>query len=147
LHFHYSDCVSEEITKKFPYFPVLHKFLGAKSSIVPPVITTGIGPKGRKVLHLQPSSRTKINDENSDSKGLLQLSPERSQSPEEVVPASSPEAWPTSPLATAPNSKASHGKTAPATSILKAAVTKANANGMYKQSKKSFEDNLVEMQS
>ncbi|KAJ7939467.1 hypothetical protein B0H13DRAFT_1850763 [Mycena leptocephala] len=47
----------EKITKDFMYFPALHKFLAARSNIIPPVITTGVGPEGRKVVHLQPPTQ------------------------------------------------------------------------------------------
>ncbi|KAJ7494069.1 hypothetical protein FB451DRAFT_450903 [Mycena latifolia] len=43
----------EEITQKFPYFPEMHKFLAARSNITPPAVTTGVGPNGRRIVHLQ----------------------------------------------------------------------------------------------
>jgi hypothetical protein len=44
----------EQINKDFPYFAALHEFLSTRPNIVPPVITTGTGPRGRQVVHNQP---------------------------------------------------------------------------------------------
>jgi hypothetical protein len=44
----------EQIHKDFPYFAALHQFLSTRPNIVPPVITTGTGPRGRQVVHNQP---------------------------------------------------------------------------------------------
>ncbi|KAJ7184067.1 hypothetical protein C8R46DRAFT_882667 [Mycena filopes] len=41
------------ITKDFPFFAELHKFLSTRPNVVPPVITTGTGPRGRQVIHNQ----------------------------------------------------------------------------------------------
>ncbi|KAF7355805.1 hypothetical protein MVEN_00908600 [Mycena venus] len=48
-----------EQIKEFKYFPTIHKFLATCSNITPPAITTGVGPHGRKVIHLQPPTITK----------------------------------------------------------------------------------------
>ncbi|KAF8132663.1 hypothetical protein K438DRAFT_1642241 [Mycena galopus ATCC 62051] len=55
----------EKITKDFKYFPTLHRFLAACSNIIPPVITTGVGPDGRKVVHLQPPTQHRKIDDNT----------------------------------------------------------------------------------
>ncbi|KAJ3746988.1 hypothetical protein EV360DRAFT_57133 [Lentinula raphanica] len=43
----------EDIINKFPLFPRLHTLLAARANITPPQLTTGVGPSGRTVLHLQ----------------------------------------------------------------------------------------------
>ncbi|KAJ7024727.1 hypothetical protein C8F04DRAFT_1301675 [Mycena alexandri] len=57
----------DEIEEDFPFFPRLHRFLASRSNIVPPMIATGVGPEGRKVVHLQPPTHTKTDlDPNID---------------------------------------------------------------------------------
>ncbi|KAJ3831633.1 hypothetical protein F5878DRAFT_647469 [Lentinula raphanica] len=43
----------EEIIDEFPPFPCLHALLAAHANITPPQLTTGVGPAGSTVLHLQ----------------------------------------------------------------------------------------------
>ncbi|KAJ6447637.1 hypothetical protein DFH09DRAFT_1386296, partial [Mycena vulgaris] len=43
----------EQLNQEFPYFSELHKFLSTRPNVVPPLITTGIGPQGRKIVHNQ----------------------------------------------------------------------------------------------
>ncbi|KAJ7197872.1 hypothetical protein C8J57DRAFT_479770, partial [Mycena rebaudengoi] len=43
----------EQISEDFPYFAELHKFLCTRPNIIPPVVTTGVGPLGRQVVHHQ----------------------------------------------------------------------------------------------
>ncbi|KAJ3833975.1 hypothetical protein F5878DRAFT_712944 [Lentinula raphanica] len=43
----------DEILNEFPLFPRLHTLLSTRANITPPQITTGVGPAGRTVLHLQ----------------------------------------------------------------------------------------------
>ena len=43
----------DQITIDFPFFPTLHRFLSSRTNTNPPVITTGIGPGGRAVVHYQ----------------------------------------------------------------------------------------------
>ncbi|KAF8196398.1 hypothetical protein K438DRAFT_1826196 [Mycena galopus ATCC 62051] len=59
------NAYTEKITKDFKYFPTLHRFLAACSNIIPPVITTGVGPDGRKVVHLQPPTQHRKIDDNT----------------------------------------------------------------------------------
>ncbi|KAK6969305.1 hypothetical protein R3P38DRAFT_2588336 [Favolaschia claudopus] len=75
------------IIKKFPFFPALHRFLAARSNIVPPMVTTGVGPAGRKVVHLQPpTQRQVISDDLIDPALRNMTTPRRAKS----LPASSP---------------------------------------------------------
>ncbi|KAJ6495005.1 hypothetical protein DFH09DRAFT_350241 [Mycena vulgaris] len=144
-----------KITQKFPYFPDLHKFLGARSNIIPPVLTTGIGPEGRKVVHLQPPIGTEAHgteffDEANIDPSLLSRpsTPERgSPTPERRSPTATPVSSQiqieSSPLVPPP--KSSRGKTAVKTSTFHSIVEKAKAN--FRPPKKSFEDNLVDIQT
>ncbi|KAJ3816689.1 hypothetical protein F5880DRAFT_1619042 [Lentinula raphanica] len=43
----------DQILEDFPLFPRLHALLSARANINPPQLTTGVGPIGRTVLHLQ----------------------------------------------------------------------------------------------
>ncbi|KAJ7278764.1 hypothetical protein C8J57DRAFT_1059764, partial [Mycena rebaudengoi] len=43
----------EQISEDFPYFAELHKFLCTRPNIIPPVVTTGVGPLGHQVVHHQ----------------------------------------------------------------------------------------------
>ncbi|KAF8217950.1 hypothetical protein K438DRAFT_2006909 [Mycena galopus ATCC 62051] len=45
----------EQLNIEFPFFKDLHKFLSTRPNVVPPVITTGMGPQGRRIIHNQPS--------------------------------------------------------------------------------------------
>lgn len=48
-------CV-DEIVSKFVYFPELHRMLSSRPNVTPIVITTGVGPAGRKTVHYQDPS-------------------------------------------------------------------------------------------
>ncbi|RXW14813.1 hypothetical protein EST38_g11039 [Candolleomyces aberdarensis] len=48
----------EEINQRFPFFATMHRFLASRPNAVPPAITTGVGPDGRRILHLQASQNT-----------------------------------------------------------------------------------------
>lgn len=50
-------CTVDEICKSFPFFPNLHRLLSSKPNMRPPAITTGVGPRGRQVVHLRPPKR------------------------------------------------------------------------------------------
>ena len=39
---------------KFKFFPSLHRIFSTRPSVIPPAVTTGIGPQGRKVTYFQP---------------------------------------------------------------------------------------------
>ncbi|KAJ7037114.1 hypothetical protein C8F04DRAFT_953193, partial [Mycena alexandri] len=59
----------EQINKDFPYFSELHKFLSTRPNVVPPVITTGTGPRGRQVVHNQqagPPTQNSVDDSQID---------------------------------------------------------------------------------
>ncbi|KIN97342.1 hypothetical protein M404DRAFT_78630, partial [Pisolithus tinctorius Marx 270] len=44
----------DQITREFPLFPELHRIFVAHSNVTPIAVTTGVGPHGKKTLHLQP---------------------------------------------------------------------------------------------
>ncbi|KAL4062916.1 hypothetical protein J3A83DRAFT_4380489 [Scleroderma citrinum] len=44
----------DQITKEFPFFPELHRIFVAHPNVTPIAVTTGVGPHGKKTLHLQP---------------------------------------------------------------------------------------------
>ncbi|KAJ7608615.1 hypothetical protein DFH06DRAFT_1017570 [Mycena polygramma] len=132
----------ESITKKFKYFPALHRFLAARSNIVPPVVTTGIGPEGRKVLHLQPPG-----DANIDPalRKIVTETPRRSRS---ASLASSPIDIDSSPLVAESKTSRGKGKTKAAASSFQTAVSSAKAANESKyKPKKNFEETLVEIQT
>ncbi|KAJ6779215.1 hypothetical protein DFH09DRAFT_1369675 [Mycena vulgaris] len=49
----------DKITKEFPFFPTFHRLYSTRPNVNPPVIITGVGPGGRKMVHLQPPSKPK----------------------------------------------------------------------------------------
>ncbi|KAJ7124037.1 hypothetical protein C8R46DRAFT_971700 [Mycena filopes] len=134
----------DQIVEDFEYFPALHKFLAARSNIVPPVIATGVGPKGRQVIHLQAPTAHDTNDDNIDPALRDYKTPVRPTrlrpraSP--AVPAhdSSPIYLDSSPVAPP---KGSRGKTA-------AQASTFPSTGKSKYGKRpSFEDSLISIQS
>lgn len=48
-----TDRIADDITKGFPFFPNLHRILSSRTNSNPPVVTTGVGPAGRAVVHYQ----------------------------------------------------------------------------------------------
>jgi hypothetical protein len=42
--------------KEFPFFPFFHSLYSTRANVNPPVVITGVGPTGRKIVHLQPPS-------------------------------------------------------------------------------------------
>jgi len=46
----------EAIVKEFPFFPFFHNLYSTRANVNPPVVITGVGPAGRKIVHLQPPS-------------------------------------------------------------------------------------------
>ncbi|KAJ7040491.1 hypothetical protein C8F04DRAFT_948297, partial [Mycena alexandri] len=128
----------DEIEEDFPFFPRLHRFLASRSNIVPLMIATGVGPEGRKVVHLQPPTRTMTDlDPNIDPS--LQVTPHR---PRQDSP-SSPIEIDSSPLA--PVNKNSQGKTAPRPSTFHSAVEDAKTL-KPRPSQKSFEESIIDIQ-
>lgn len=43
----------EKILQGFPFFAEMHRFLCSRPNAIPPVVTTGVGPAGRHVVHFQ----------------------------------------------------------------------------------------------
>lgn len=48
--------VIDTITADFPFFPTFHRLYSTRPNVNPPVIITGVGPGGRRMVHLQPPS-------------------------------------------------------------------------------------------
>lgn len=42
-----------DIERQFPFFPRLHAIIGCRPNHIPPAITTGVGPHGRRTVHYQ----------------------------------------------------------------------------------------------
>ncbi|KAJ7129130.1 hypothetical protein C8R46DRAFT_1143499 [Mycena filopes] len=127
----------EQIKKDFVFFPRLHALLAAQSNIVPPMIATGVGPEGRKVVHLQAPATTKT-EYNPHIDPALQSTPHRSRS----ASPSSPINVDSSPLA--PVGKRPQ-KTAP-----KASSFGSGGNGAkpsQPRQRKTFEDNIIHIQT
>src|SRR6202040_466858 len=57
----------EQIEADFPFFPRLHAILATRPNMNPPVITTGVGPNGRKIIYLQPPEHSPINHDTEGS--------------------------------------------------------------------------------
>lgn len=55
-----NNCVPDELCVTFPFFPNLHRLLSSKPNMRPPALTTGVGPHGRQVIHLQPPKSTPL---------------------------------------------------------------------------------------
>ena len=45
---------TDQILKEFPFFSELHRIFVARPNVTPIAVTTGVGPNGKKTLHLQP---------------------------------------------------------------------------------------------
>ena len=45
---------ADQILKEFPFFSELHRIFVARPNVTPIAVTTGVGPHGKKTLHLQP---------------------------------------------------------------------------------------------
>ncbi|KAJ6506945.1 hypothetical protein C8R45DRAFT_1069843 [Mycena sanguinolenta] len=138
----------EKLEKQFKFFPALHKFLAARSNIVPPMVATGVGPKGRTVIHLQPPTETQntINDDCIDPALRAPQTPVPDKDADEPA-GSSPITIPSSPSPPAPEEKPSRRKTAGQPSTLQRAVDRAKSANGAKQRPKTFEENLVEIQT
>jgi hypothetical protein len=50
--------LEDDIKQTFPFFPMMHEMFGTRANIIPPMITSGIGPAGRVTVHTQPSRFT-----------------------------------------------------------------------------------------
>ncbi|KAJ7618839.1 hypothetical protein DFH06DRAFT_1061721 [Mycena polygramma] len=141
----------EKLTSKFEYFPALHKILAARSNIVPPMIATGVGPEGRKVVHLQPPSQTQASNDNIDPSLLHPQTPHRSHEDDEDEDeddlASSPILISSSPSPPAADVKPLRGKTGALPSTFQRAVNNAKAANGGKQKPRTFEENLVDLQT
>ena len=74
----YFACI-EEIEAKFKFFPRLHSIFASHPNITPIVLTTTLGPHGRRTVWLQPP------DDNGTSSSDAHLSP----GPPSPIPASS----------------------------------------------------------
>lgn len=48
--------LTDEIKKKFQFFPRLHCLCSARPNAIPPAVQTGVGPEGVKRYYLQPPS-------------------------------------------------------------------------------------------
>jgi hypothetical protein len=129
--------LTDKIKEEFEFFPHLHRFLAALSNIVPPMIATGVGPEGRKVVHLQPPAGSKT-DSDANIDPTLMSTPHRSrqESP------SSPIEVDSSPLA--PVSKHSRGRTAARPSTFQSA---AEVKSSKYRPRKSFKQSIVDIQT
>jgi hypothetical protein len=60
---------ADEIVSKFPFFPDLHRMLSTRPNVTPIVITTGVGPAGKKTLHYQAPSKDEDEHEEDEHEG------------------------------------------------------------------------------
>ncbi|KAJ7429467.1 hypothetical protein B0H11DRAFT_2406327 [Mycena galericulata] len=127
---------------------MMHRFLAARSNITPPVVTTGVGPHGRKIVHLQapdapkdtghthPGPTAPVIDPALIDRPVtpysLPSSPEADESPSSAILIDS------SPVAATKR----HGKAAILASNFDQALSKASA---LRPGKVSFEDKLVDL--
>ena len=70
----------EQIEADFPFFPRLHAMLATRPNMNPPVITTGVGPNGRKIIYPQPPEGIPIDDTAggpfAESSGIFDVDPQ-----------------------------------------------------------------------
>ena len=138
----------EKIVEGFPFFPEMHRHLCGRPNAIPPVVTTGVGPTGRHVVHFQA-----IEDRTSSSTAAELPS----------QPTGAPAVTPTDILATPVRPKSTvsgandtkenvkpppttGGKRAPKDSsftVTEATIEKAKAS-IQRVTKKSFEDRLAD---
>jgi hypothetical protein len=129
------------IAQKFPYFAEMHRFLATRSSITPPAVTTGVGPQGRKVVHLQAPDK---NRKKRGSNSVLPVTPAKIEADieDDDDVGSSPVSIDSSPLVPAPKGRA---KTAAQASSFNKAIAKVSKN--LRPTKASFEDKLADLQT
>jgi hypothetical protein len=116
----------------------MHRFLATRSSITPPAVTTGVGPQGCKVAHLQAPDK---NNKKRGTNSALPVTPVKNEVDLDYV-GSSPVNIDSSPLVPAPKGRA---KTAAQASTFDKAVTKIGNN--LRPTKVSFEDKLANLQT
>lgn len=141
--------------QEFPLFPRLHYLLSSRANITPPQITTGTGPSGRSVIHLQVESESSGRTPNS-----AQQTPTTPQHPassstggnvqDEVNTPSTTSAMPlpstfgSHRISSQPSSSSSRTSTGAAQpSALDTAVARARAN--FHPRKRTIEDRLFDM--
>ncbi|KLO03788.1 hypothetical protein SCHPADRAFT_766720 [Schizopora paradoxa] len=71
IWYHYTNKTSEdELQLEFPAFKRLHKLLCTRPNVVPPAVTTGVGPGGRKTNHYQ-ATEEHLQQSNQDTQLLM----------------------------------------------------------------------------
>jgi hypothetical protein len=146
----------EQIEKDFKFFPRLHQIFASRPNVTPIVITTGLGPHGRKTVWYQPPD-----DELPHASGPLPpFTPIRSPSRAfgtDVTPAivnqiaAAPISTPVPPATFPDNSVApppsSSGQCAPKSSaISREAIEKARSYIEKVPQKRTLLDTLIEIQ-
>jgi hypothetical protein len=108
------------------------------------MVATGVGPDGRKVVHLQPPTQSQRTfDECIDPSLKTPQTPHRSSEDEdEDEDGNSP-----IDILSSPEVKPTHKKTAALPSSFQPVVDKAKAANAGKQRPKTFEESLVDIQS
>jgi hypothetical protein len=135
----------------------MHKFLATRSNITPPAITTGVGPHGRKIVHLQPPAgekRLESPEWDPEIDPALKPSPSQAHANEPSTPPAdddlrSPMSSPvvitsSSPPAPVTDRRPGRGNTGALASSFDRAL---KSNSSLRPSKVSFEDKLFDLQT
>ncbi|KAJ6474525.1 hypothetical protein DFH09DRAFT_1472946 [Mycena vulgaris] len=129
----------DQITKEFPFFPTFHRLYSTRPNVNPPVIITGVGPAGRKIVHLQAPNESQGFPNELIDPSLFNL---RATPPKADDRSSSPFSdWNQTPTKPATLSKVK----SEAAANLSAAILKARQNLKQVPAKRSFEDTLVSL--
>ncbi|KAJ6472509.1 hypothetical protein C8R45DRAFT_1217790 [Mycena sanguinolenta] len=83
----------DSIVTDFPFFPFFHNLYSTRANVNPPIVITGVGPAGRKIVHLQPPPLPPL-------MGLMATPPRAATPPppESISGRSSPIPWSPSPV-------------------------------------------------
>ncbi|KAF8122000.1 hypothetical protein K438DRAFT_1716271 [Mycena galopus ATCC 62051] len=145
----------EAIVKEFPFFPFFHNLYSTRANVNPPVVITGVGPTGRKIVHLQPPSGSvgvPFPDHLIDPK-LMNLvatpppPPSRGSSPIHWSPTPSPVKTPRSPLKPLKENRdpSTQKPKVKHETPLSAAILRARENVKKIPAKRSLEDTLISL--
>ncbi|TFK69391.1 hypothetical protein BDN72DRAFT_878461 [Pluteus cervinus] len=128
----------DKICKRFPPFECLHKFLASCPNAVPPVVTTGVGPQGRRVVYYQHPSDipTASQSEQSPSPEILAvIDPQLASQSQTNTPSAS--------QSLAPSSQSRSASVSPAKKSVSELVDNAKKNIRKAAPKRTFEDMFI----
>lgn len=118
----------EQIHATFPFFGTMYEYLCTRPNAIPPIVTTGVGPAGRHVVHFQPVEPVAIPSDNTPTAPILS------------------ESQPAAPAIPTPSQPAAGGKRPAKDSsftVTPALIDKAKGS-LQRVVKKSFEERLAD---